>query len=75
LLKGGKGNNVLLPIDDFGVPGVDVVRGGPGDDEIDAFDGHKDIVNCGSGDDYVRYDRHLDDVAGNCERRDPQSIG
>lgn len=54
-------------------PGVDTVRGGRGNDSIDAADGFKDIVNCGKGrDDFVIFDRRKDEISSSCERRDPE---
>ena len=54
-------------------PGVDTVRAGPDNDGIDAEDGFKDFIDCGTGDsDLVYFDRGLDAVASNCERQRPR---
>jgi Ca2+-binding RTX toxin-like protein len=54
-------------------PGVDTVKGGRGNDGIDAADGFKDLIDCGRGpDDFVIFDQGLDKIAANCEDRSPQ---
>ena len=67
-LIGATGNDLLT-----GGPGVDRLLGGAGDDLIVSRDGVRDVVNCGSGSDFVVRDR-VDDVAPGCEaeRSDPQ---
>jgi hypothetical protein len=51
---------------------VDTVRAGAGNDGIDADDGFKDFIDCGTGDsDLVYFDGGLDQVARNCEIRNP----
>jgi hypothetical protein len=57
-------------IHDKAVPGVDIARAGP-DDEINAFDDQRDVGDRGTGNDYVRYDRNLDEIVASCDRRDP----
>lgn len=49
-----------------GGPGVDTINGNAGDDGIDALDGDKDTVNCGSGEDVAVIDQGVDVVQG-CE--------
>jgi Ca2+-binding RTX toxin-like protein len=83
-IKGGDGNDIILPdvsssqqFCQSNVPfGADKISGGAGDDEIwtgkETFatdpDGHKDIVDCGPGDDTVLMNVRVDhDVAINCE--------
>lgn len=60
-LAGGDGNDDLT-----GGSGTDTVGGGAGDDVIDVFDGVRDNVNCGDGNDVVFADA-LDVVSSNCE--------
>jgi len=62
LLDGGPGNDTLN-----GGPGRDLLLGGPGNDVINARDGQRDRIRCGSGRDRVIADR-LDLVARDCER-------
>jgi Ca2+-binding RTX toxin-like protein len=50
---------------------ADVLKGGPGDDTIDAIDGNKDHLRCGSGNDTVYVDeqdtlKRCEDVAIEC---------
>ncbi len=60
-LAGGAGDDVLL-----GGWGRDKLGGGPGDDTFHAYDGVRDIVDCGPGNDVAEVDRH--DVVRDCER-------
>ena len=47
--------------------GPDTVKGGPGNDEVYADDGVKDIIDCGKGqEDFASHDRGIDTVK-NCE--------
>ena len=50
-------------------PGNDTVKAGKGNDEIEADDGRKHLIDCGSGTDKVTFDKSLDKVAANCEKR------
>ncbi len=50
-------------------PGVDSVSGGGGGDHIEAVDGHRDVIDCGSGKDAVWFDKGLDTVSADCELR------
>lgn len=60
----GNTQDVLRPVTD---PGEDTVEGGGGNDWVNAKDGYKDRVDCGSGRrDQVRFDEGLDEVR-NCE--------
>jgi hypothetical protein len=59
-LEGGPGPDVLV-----GGRGRDTIVGGPGNDRIDARDGARDFVSCGTGGDTVRKDA-VDTVARNC---------
>jgi hypothetical protein len=77
-LDGGRGDDVLQggPGDDreVGGPGSDELfddqgenrlDAGPGNDRISTRDGHRDVVDCGPGDDIAIVDRH--DVVTGCE--------
>jgi Ca2+-binding RTX toxin-like protein len=71
-LYGEAGNDRISALDtgDFANPGVETVSGGPGNDKITAQDGFEDQVNCGEGSgDFVFFDKKLDSVRRNCERR------
>jgi hypothetical protein len=50
----------------------DVVRGlgGKGNDQVDADDGQRDVIDCGDGRDSVEFDASLDKVK-NCEVKTP----
>jgi Ca2+-binding RTX toxin-like protein len=50
-------------------PGKDTVSGGGGGDHIEAVDGRKDVIACGSGKDAVWFDEELDAVSTDCELR------
>jgi Ca2+-binding RTX toxin-like protein len=54
-----------------GGSGTDTVYGGAGNDTINAKDGQRDTICCGTGDyDAVVYDVGLDEIdIGTCERR------
>ncbi len=73
LIVGEEGNDFLNAItypDD--VPGRSTVKGGPGNDDIFADDGLRDIISCGSGtEDEATFDKGLDSV-DNCETRTPR---
>jgi hypothetical protein len=47
--------------------GADVLSGGSGDDVINAKDGSKDTIDCGTGSDRVTVDA-IDVVSSNCEQ-------
>jgi Ca2+-binding RTX toxin-like protein len=68
-LEGGRGEDVLSggAGDDqlYGGFDRDRLRGGSGDDTLSAYDGERDLVDCGPGDDTAEVDR-LDVVRG-CE--------
>ena len=59
-LFGGTGTDWII-----GGYGADLVEAGPGVDVIYAGDGRRDVIDCGSGFDCVRYDYR--DVLYNCE--------
>ena len=61
MVNGGGGPDTIS-----GGTGEDELSGGAGDDTINARDGVRDVVNCGSGDDLARVDA-LDVVRG-CEQ-------
>jgi Ca2+-binding RTX toxin-like protein len=52
-LSGGGGDDHL-----YGGVGADRLRGGAANDEIVAYDGSADLVDCGAGDDVAHVDRH-----------------
>jgi Ca2+-binding RTX toxin-like protein len=49
-----------------GAAGTNVIKGGPGDDEIHVKDGAPDTADCGPGQDGVQFDLGLDQTPG-CE--------
>lgn len=59
-LSGGAGRDVLLA-----GPGRGVLYGGPGDDRLDAVNGVRDVVDCGTGTDRARVD--LVDLVQHCD--------
>jgi Ca2+-binding RTX toxin-like protein len=61
LLTGGRGDDTLI-----GGPGVNAYDAGPGKDYLDARNGRRELVRCGSGKDRARLDRR--DRARGCER-------
>jgi serralysin len=74
LLRGGGQADFIIADDSRAQtfnPGEDTVRGDSGADEIFAQDGYRDTIYCGAGKDTVFFDRRLDEVAGNCETRNP----
>ena len=72
IIYGGAGNNRLK-----GGPGADRVYGAEGDEILrggtidEANDGAHDVLNCGGGEDTVYFVQGQDDVADNCEIRNP----
>ncbi len=73
LLVGGPGKDYIDATERNSTnPGSDAVKGGGGPDEIDAADGSKDTIDCGTGRDTVTFDKGLDKVDGNCERKRPE---
>jgi hypothetical protein len=50
-----------------GGPSPDKITGGTGDDVINAKDGSKDTIDCGTGSDRVTVDA-IDVVSSNCEQ-------
>ena len=61
-LSGGSGDEVIT-----GGPSPDKITGGSGDDVINAKDGAKDTIDCGTGSDRVTVDA-IDVVSSNCEQ-------
>ena len=61
-LSGGSGDEVIT-----GGPSPDKITGGSGDDVINAKDGSKDTIDCGTGSDRVTVDA-IDVVSSNCEQ-------
>lgn len=67
LLSGGIGRDYLYAVEHSNGPGEDTVRGGKGDDFIEAIDKTRDTIDCGAGEkDRVYYDKDLDTIEG-CE--------
>jgi Ca2+-binding RTX toxin-like protein len=62
VLSGGSGDEVIT-----GGPSPDKITGGSGDDVINAKDGSKDTIDCGTGSDRVTVDA-IDVVSSNCEQ-------
>ena len=60
IARGGKDGDRL-----FDNEGSDVLRGGRGNDRFSAFDGDRDVIRCGAGEDIALIDRQ--DVAIECE--------
>ncbi len=72
LLAGGPGTDTIDATETSGDPGTDTVKGGGGSDGIDAADGHRDRIDCGTGSrDEVWFDKSLDTVE-NCEIKHPR---
>ena len=69
----GEGGADFIDLATLDTPGSeDFASGGPGNDTIHAFDGNKDTINCGRGTrDHVFYDKGLDSVSRNCEKKHP----
>jgi len=55
----------------FSNPGQDTIKAGKGNDIVEAEDGYKDTIDCGSGTDEVYFDQNIDQVAANCEKQHP----
>jgi Ca2+-binding RTX toxin-like protein len=69
-LKGGPGNDKISALDSGrSKAGTDHISGFLGNDSITAHDGFADVIDCGPGKDFVYFDKGLDRVKGNCERR------
>lgn len=62
VLSGGRDGDEI-----YGGPGRDVMLGGAGNDFLEARDGSKDYVSCGTGSRDVTSADHKDEVSGNCE--------
>jgi Ca2+-binding RTX toxin-like protein len=60
-LSGGAGKDTIV-----GGADPDLLSGGSGGDTINARDGGRDTINCGSGNDLARVDRF--DVVRRCEQ-------
>jgi hypothetical protein len=61
-IDGGAGPDILV-----GGRGRDVLTGGPGDDRINAQDGERDLIHCGSGQDTIQQDP-FDERGPECPR-------
>ena len=73
LLSGGGGADYIEARCTSPEEGEDIVKGGGGDDLISANDGHKDVIDCGKGEDTVSYDDNatVKDTVKNCEVKNP----
>jgi Ca2+-binding RTX toxin-like protein len=71
-LIGGEGRDILLDaLGEYGIDrSVDVLLGGPGNDQLLAWSGAgpMDLLSCGGGFDRVLADKGIDRVPGNCEK-------
>jgi Ca2+-binding RTX toxin-like protein len=71
-LIGGGGRDILLDaLGEYGTDhSVDILRGGPGNDQLLAWSGAGpiDLLSCGGGFDRVLADKGIDRVPGNCEK-------
>jgi len=76
-LSGGDSGDYIFAEESSANLGEDTVRGGSGNDYIEARDGVKDTINCGKGNsDNVFFDKGgVDTVANNCEYKNPDSGG
>jgi Ca2+-binding RTX toxin-like protein len=69
-LSGGPGADFIDALEASSNGGVDTVRGGGGNDQVDANDGQRDVIDCGRGTrEQVRRDVGIDEIR-NCEIRD-----
>ena len=67
LLSGGIGRDYIYAVEHSNGPGEDTVKGGRGDDLIDAIDKTRDTIDCGAGaKNRVYYGKDLDTIQG-CE--------
>lgn len=73
LLKGGGQADRIEAREASENPGEDTVGGG-GKDVIFAHDNEFDTINCGANVDEVIFDKGLDEVAANCEKRKPRTL-
>jgi Ca2+-binding RTX toxin-like protein len=74
LLKGGGMADRIEAREASENPGEDTVGGGGGKDIIFAQDNEFDTINCGANVDEVTFDKGLDRVAANCEKRKPRTL-
>jgi Ca2+-binding RTX toxin-like protein len=74
LLKGGGQADRIEAREASENPGEDTVGGGGGKDVIFAHDNEFDTINCGANVDEVTFDKGLDRVAANCEKRKPRTL-
>jgi hypothetical protein len=74
LLKGGGMADRIEAREASENPGEDTVGGGGGKDIIFAQDNEFDTINCGANVDEVTFDKGLDRVATNCEKRKPRTL-
>jgi Ca2+-binding RTX toxin-like protein len=74
LLKGGGQADRIEAREASENPGEDTVGGGGGKDVIFAHDNEFDTINCGANVDEVIFDKGLDEVAANCEKRKPRTL-
>jgi Ca2+-binding RTX toxin-like protein len=74
LLRGGGQADRIEAREASENPGEDTVGGGGGKDVIFAHDNEFDTINCGAKVDEVIFDKGLDGVAANCEKRKPRTL-
>jgi hypothetical protein len=74
VLKGGGSADRIEAREASENPGEDTVGGGGGKDVIFAHDNVFDTINCGANVDEVIFDKGLDRVAANCEKRKPRTL-
>jgi RTX calcium-binding nonapeptide repeat (4 copies) len=76
LLRGGEKGDYFFAEESSANEGEDFVYGSTGDDYIEAKDGVKDTINCGTGaHDVVFFDKGGIDTVTNCEHKNPQFQG
>ena len=74
VLKGGGSADRIEAREASENPGEDTVGGGGGKDVIFAHDNEFDTINCGANVDEVIFDKGLDEVAANCEKRKRRTL-
>jgi len=74
LLRGGGQADRIEAREASENPGEDTVGSGGGKDRIFAHDNEFDTINCGANVDEVIFDKGLDEVAANCEKRKPRTL-
>jgi Ca2+-binding RTX toxin-like protein len=71
-LLGGANGDFIFAEESSANKGEDIVKGGRGNDFIQAIDETKDTISCGKGkNDVAFFDEGIDTVANNCEHKNP----